>query len=209
MEGIYMKVFGIMGLISCMKVVRGENEVNSVLYLVWVFVNATGMLLVLEVEYMGMLYIVVYVGAIAILFLFVVMMLGGNSGEKGGVIERVLRWVVGLWVVREIVMWEGVGEGEGRMSWEGVMDGVTNMERMGQMIYTEKIGEFLIGGLVLLVALIGCVVMVMWDRPGIYSMRKEGGDVEDKRQERQELIECVRRDPRSAVFMVERDGGGR
>ena len=83
MENFLFYLFSALAIFSAVQVIWSRNPVQSVLYLVLVFINAAGLLLLLEVEFMAMLFLIVYVGAIAILFLFVVMMLAPKISDQG------------------------------------------------------------------------------------------------------------------------------
>jgi NADH:ubiquinone oxidoreductase subunit 6 (subunit J) len=144
-------MFGSLALMSAVKVIRARNPVHSVLYLVLVFCNAAGLLLLLEVEFLGMIFLVVYVGAIAVLFLFVVMMLAprvDNTGKSGVAgknewregllgVEACLLFIIGNEAQSDVnlseKMWHMSDKATGNESvkeWVGEMDGegVTNLE---------------------------------------------------------------------------------
>lgn len=174
MEEILINVFGSVGIVSSVMVVIGRNAVQSVLYLVIVFVNMAGMLIVLGVEFMGIILLVVYVGAVAVLFLFVVMMLVPReeyktveeSSESG--MKKVGVGIIIVLGVLVVLLWgEGLIRGEGRMmkeikveDWRGVVEGIGNVEVIGQALYTVYGVNLLVAGMVLLVAMIGAIMLV-------------------------------------------------
>ncbi len=157
---------------SAFMVVASRNPVHSVLFLILAFVNAAGLFLLLGAEFLAMLLIVVYVGAVAVLFLFVVMMLDVDFAEfrQGflnylpigaliGLIFAVeLLLVVGAWVIDPQIV---------RAPVAAIPAGITNTEAIGRVLYTQYVYYFQAAGLVLLVAMIGAIVLTLRDRPGI------------------------------------------
>ncbi|MDP3409542.1 NADH-quinone oxidoreductase subunit J [Bosea sp. (in: a-proteobacteria)] len=157
---------------SAFMVVTSRNPVHSVLFLILAFVNAAGLFLLLGAEFLAMLLIVVYVGAVAVLFLFVVMMLDVDFAEfrQGflnylpigaliGLIFAVeLLLVVGAWVIDPQIV---------RAPVAAIPAGITNTEAIGRVLYTQYVYYFQAAGLVLLVAMIGAIVLTLRERPGV------------------------------------------
>lgn len=157
---------------SAFMVVASRNPVHSVLFLILAFVNAAGLFMMLGAEFLAMLLIVVYVGAVAVLFLFVVMMLDVDFAEfrQGflnylpigaliGLIFAVeLTLVVGAWVIDPQIVKAPVA---------AIPAGITNTEALGRVLYTQYVYYFQAAGLVLLVAMIGAIVLTLRERPGI------------------------------------------
>jgi NADH-quinone oxidoreductase subunit J len=157
---------------SAFMVVASRNPVHSVLFLILAFVNAAGLFMLLGAEFLAMLLIVVYVGAVAVLFLFVVMMLDVDFAEfrQGflnylpigaliGLIFAVeLTLVVGAWVIDPQIVKAPVA---------AIPAGITNTEALGRVLYTQYVYYFQAAGLVLLVAMIGAIVLTLRDRPGV------------------------------------------
>lgn len=157
---------------SAFMVVTSRNPVHSVLFLILAFVNAAGLFLLLGAEFLAMLLIVVYVGAVAVLFLFVVMMLDVDFAEfrQGflnylpigaliGLIFAVeLLLVVGAWVIDPQIVKAPVA---------AIPAGITNTEALGRVLYTQYVYYFQAAGLVLLVAMIGAIVLTLRERVGI------------------------------------------
>jgi NADH-quinone oxidoreductase subunit J len=157
---------------SAFMVVTSRNPVHSVLFLILAFVNAAGLFLLLGAEFLAMLLIVVYVGAVAVLFLFVVMMLDVDFAEfrQGflnylpigaliGLIFAVeLLLVVGAWVIDPQIV---------RAPVAAIPTGITNTEAIGRVLYTQYVYYFQAAGLVLLVAMIGAIVLTLRERPGV------------------------------------------
>ena len=157
---------------SAFMVVASRNPVHSVLYLILAFVNAAGLFLLLGAEFLAMLLIVVYVGAVAVLFLYVVMMLDVAFAELrqgflnylpiGALIGLVfaveLLLVVGAWVIDPQIV---------RAPVAAIPSGITNTEALGRVLYTQYVYYFQAAGLVLLVAMIGAIVLTLRERVGI------------------------------------------
>ncbi|MET3892471.1 NADH-quinone oxidoreductase subunit J [Bosea sp. OAE506] len=157
---------------SAFMVVASRNPVHSVLYLILAFVNAAGLFLLLGAEFLAMLLIVVYVGAVAVLFLFVVMMLDVDFAEfrqgflnylpigalLGIVFAVELLLVVGAWVIDPQIV---------RAPVAAIPAGITNTEALGRVLYTKYVYYFQAAGLVLLVAMIGAIVLTLRERTGI------------------------------------------
>ncbi len=147
----------VLGVASGWLVIGNREEVKSVIYLVLVYVNMGGVLLSQGLDYMGVVLMVVYISAVMILFLFVVMMLvpRGEKREDSG--DIVVGLVLGACVAAGLEREGVVGVVGVSSSWLSVMDSVRNVESVGQVLFSSNIGEVLVGGLVLLVALIGCI----------------------------------------------------
>lgn len=147
-------------------VINSKKGVYSVLYLVLVFCNMAGILILMEVELVGMLLLVVYVGAVAILFLFVVMMLGERfslqeeegEGKGSGIL------IIGLcmlFVLLGLELAENSLTSNISKDWVSVLDGVNNVKLMGMGLYGMYMLSVLIGGLVLLVGMLGAIILVV------------------------------------------------
>lgn len=157
---------------SAFMVVTSRNPVHSVLFLILAFVNAAGLFLLLGAEFLAMLLVVVYVGAVAVLFLFVVMMLDVDFAEfrqgflnylpVGALVGLIflveLLLVVGAWVIDPQIVKAPVA---------AIPANISNTEALGQVLYTQYVYYFQAAGLVLLVAMIGAIVLTLRDRPGI------------------------------------------
>lgn len=157
---------------SAFMVVSSRNPVHSVLFLILAFVNAAGLFLLLGAEFLAMLLVVVYVGAVAVLFLFVVMMLDVDFAEfrqgflnylpvgvlVGLVFLIELLLVVGAWVIDPKIVKTPVA---------AIPANISNTEALGQVLYTQYVYYFQAAGLVLLVAMIGAIVLTLRDRPGV------------------------------------------
>jgi NADH-quinone oxidoreductase subunit J len=169
---LFFYVFAGVCIASAAMVILSKNPVHSVLFLILTFVNAAGLFVLMGAEFLAMILIVVYVGAVAVLFLFVVMMLDVDFAELregfltylpiGGVIAFIflfeLLLVVGAWVIGPQVV---------RTSPIPNLDAVTNTAALGQVLYTRYIYYFQIAGVVLLIAMIGAIVLTLRHKPNV------------------------------------------
>jgi NADH-quinone oxidoreductase subunit J len=153
--------------------VTSRNPVHSVLFLIMAFVGAAGLFVLLSAEFLAMLLVVVYVGAVAVLFLFVVMMLDVDFAQLregfakylplGGIIAGVL--AVEMIVVSAAVASRGAA-GEARVV-PAPVAGATNAEVIGRVLYTDYVLLFQAAGMVLLVSMIGAIVLTLRHRAGV------------------------------------------
>ena len=165
LQAIFFWLFAIVCVASAIMVIAAKNPVHSVLFLILAFVNAAGLFVLLSAEFLAMILVVVYVGAVAVLFLFVVMMLDVDFAELrqgfldylpvGGVIAFIffieLVLVLGVWAI---------GPGTPALAAPTPSD-LTNTEALGRLLYTRYIYFFQAAGLVLLVAMIGAIVLTL------------------------------------------------
>jgi len=170
----FFYLFAGLAIASGFMVIAAKNPVTSVLFLILAFVNAAGLFVLMGAEFLAMILIVVYVGAVAVLFLFVVMMLDVDFaalrqgfqrylpvGSLIGAIFLVeLLLVVGSWTIDPGLVQAPLGRAS-------ASDGVTNTQLLGRVLYTDYVYFFQIAGLVLLVAMIGAIVLTLRDRPGV------------------------------------------
>ena len=179
-------------------VISARNPVHSVLFLILVFCNAAGLLILLEAEFLALLFIVVYVGAIAVLFLFVVMMLNVKISE---VQDEVLQYLpigglIGIVFLLEIFL---IIEGDfvsllntnninpEYINWFSNKDSISNIQTLGDVLYTDYVIFFLLAGVILLIAMVGAIVLTMSTRTSL---------------RRQFIYQQVSRDFENAVFLV-------
>lgn len=155
-------------VVAAFSVIMARNPVHSVLWLILTFFSAAGLLVLIGAEFIAMLLVVVYVGAVAVLFLFVVMMLDVDFAElkKDTLNFWPLASLVGVILLAELALVAFSG---------GVPEGVpdaspnapTNAEAVGYVMYTDYILLFQLAGLVLLVAMVGAIVLTLRHRPHI------------------------------------------
>src|SRR5476649_2503320 len=171
-EAIAFYFFSAILIASAVMVIAAKNPVHSVLFLILSFFNAAGLFVLLGAEFLGMILIVVYVGAVAVLFLFVVMMLDVDFAElKRGTLQYLpFGALIGLILVAELVMAGSVWvikPAALAATAHAMPAGVTNTEALGRILYTDYIYYFQIAGLILLVAMIGAIVLTLRHRPGV------------------------------------------
>jgi len=179
-------------------VISARNPVHSVLFLILSFCSSSGLLILLEAEFMAMIFIVVYVGAIAVLFLFVVMMLNIKISE---VVEEVYQYLpvggfIGIIFFLEVMLIvdndfvpliSSNGSSSDYIQWSGGIDSVSNMSSLGQVLYSYYALAFLMAGIILLVAMIGAIVLTMQIRTTV---------------RRQHIFQQVSRDADHAVYLI-------
>jgi NADH-quinone oxidoreductase subunit J len=154
---------------SAFMVVSSKNPVHSVMYLILTFFSAAGLFILMGAEFLALLIIMVYVGAVAVLFLFVVMMLDVDFAElKQGFLSYLpVGALVAIILLLEMLM-VGATYFAGETKTVVVRDaGITNLEAFGQVLYTDYAGVFEAAGFVLLVAMIGAIVLILRKRDGV------------------------------------------
>lgn len=167
-------LFASIAVVSGLMVISARNPVHSVLYLILAFFNAAALFVLMGAEFLAMILIIVYVGAVAVLFLFVVMMLDINFVElREGFLQYLpIGALIGLILLLELVFVVGtwVFSPEVRaVSTAPIPDPaqVSNTEALGMLIYTDYIYAFQAAGLVLLVAMVGAIVLTHRTREGV------------------------------------------
>ena len=165
-SALFFYLFAGVCVASAVMVIVSRNPVHSVLFLILAFVNASGLFVLMGAEFLGMMLIVVYVGAVAVLFLFVIMMLDVDFVELregfiaylpigiviGGIFMVELLLVVFSWVINP---------GIAKQITAAIPTNVSNTEALGLVLYTKYIHYFQIAGMVLLVAMIGAIVLTL------------------------------------------------
>jgi NADH-quinone oxidoreductase subunit J len=166
----FFYLFSIVMIASAVMVISARNPVHSVLFLILAFVNAAGLFLLTGAEFLAMLLVVVYVGAVMVLFLFVVMMLDVDFAELRKDVARYLPLgaVVGLIVLGELALVVGAWT----IAPQTVLDtptpgGISNTAALGQVLYTQYVYLFQAAGFVLLTAMIGAIVLTLQHKPNV------------------------------------------
>ncbi len=174
-EAIFFYAFAAVLLLSAVMVISARNPVHSVLFLILAFFNAAGLFVMLGAEFIAMILVIVYVGAVAVLFLFVVMMLDIDFNELrrgmkqnapigaliGGILLGEFVWMYLTWPELAPDMAEKVSQPMPDAQ------AVTNTHALGRILYTEYVYLFQLAGLILLVAMIGAIVLTLRSRPGL------------------------------------------
>lgn len=157
---------------AALMVVSARNPVHSVLFLILAFFNAAALFVLLGAEFLAMVLVVVYVGAVAVLFLFVVMMLDIDFVElRQGFLNYVpIGLTIGIVLLAELVIlgsaW-AVAPGAASVAAHPTPEGVTNTEALGRILYTSYIHVFQGAGMILLVAMVGAIVLTLRHREGV------------------------------------------
>jgi NADH-quinone oxidoreductase subunit J len=170
LEAIAFYVLSGVAVLSALCVVAARNPVHSVLFLILTFFNAAGLFVLLGAEFLAMLLVVVYVGAVAVLFLFVVMMLDVDFVElKQGFLRYMpLGALVGLVLLGELVLVSSAWTAPTPLhAVAPAAEQVTNAQALGRVLYTDYLALFQLSGLILFVAMIGAVVLTLRHRPGV------------------------------------------
>jgi len=167
-------VFASVAVASGLLVVLARNPVHSVLWLILAFFSSAGLMVLLGAEFVAMLLVIVYVGAVAVLFLFVVMMLDVDFTQlRQGLADYLpLGGLVGLILLVEIGLvignWAIAGSApEVRAAATPAPADIDNVEALGRILYDQYIYLFQAAGLILLVAMIGAIVLTLYHRPDI------------------------------------------
>jgi NADH-quinone oxidoreductase subunit J len=186
-----LDAFAIVTVTAGLLVTVSRNPVHSVLWLILAFLSSAGLFVLLGAEFVAMLLIIVYVGAVAVLFLFVVMMLDIDFAELKGEMARTmpLAMLIGIIILMELSL--GVGawvQAEGAMGLRDAVappaDQVENTRALGLIIYDKYILLFQLSGLILLVAMIGAILLTMRHRKDV---------------KRQNVLHQMWRDPAKAM----------
>lgn len=165
--GLAFYLFAAATIASALMVVTSRNAVHSVLFLILAFFSASALFVLRGAEFVAMILVIVYVGAVAVLFLFVVMMLDINFAEMRAGFQKYLP--LGL-VVGGILVFELVAAIYGD-AFKGAslpaMPEISNTRALGNVLYTKYMYLFQVAGLILLVAMIGAISLTMRKRPGV------------------------------------------
>ncbi|MGB8602445.1 MAG: NADH-quinone oxidoreductase subunit J, partial [Rhizomicrobium sp.] len=164
-------MFSAVLLASALAVVAARNPVHAVLCLILAFFNASGLFLLLGAEFLAMLLLIVYVGAVAVLFLFVVMMLDVHKPEAAHGAQRyvLIGGIVGLILAIELAVIVAMrwGAAASAAPITQVASKVANTAAIGQVLYTDYVLAFQLAGLVLLTAMVGAIVLALRKVPGV------------------------------------------
>jgi len=189
-------LFAITAIVAGIMVVFSRNPVHSVLWLILAFFSSAGLFVMMGAEFLAMLLMIVYVGAVAVLFLFVVMMLDVDFAELRGRVAEYLP--IGLAIGAVLMMQLSFGflawqEVDSARPAETMARGVGNAHQLGEVIYTKYVYAFQVSGLILLVAMIGAIVLTLRHREGV---------------KKQSVLSQLYRDPKETVVMRDVKPGG-
>ncbi len=198
---VFFYLFAGLAVLSGALVILAKNPVHAVLFLILAFFNAAGLFVLLGAEFLAMLLIVVYVGAVAVLFLFVVMMLDVDFAElRAGFIKNApLGLLVAGVVLAELIVVLGVKLVQPTVLAKAAAPipaaaaKIGNTEALGRLIYTQYVYFFEAAGLILFVAMIGAIVLTLRHKEGV---------------RRQSIAQQVARNPKTAMEVVKVPSGG-
>jgi NADH-quinone oxidoreductase subunit J len=199
LPAFFFYLFAGVCIASAFMVIAARNPVHSVLYLILAFVNAAGLFVMLGAEFLAMILIVVYVGAVAVLFLFVVMMLDVDFAElRQGFLQYlplgVLLFIIFALELGSVVFFWTLAPdiSQSFVSPIPPLASVSNTAALGQVLYTRYVYFFQASGLVLLVAMVGAIVLTLRHKPKV---------------KRQSIAEQVARSKASAIEIVKVQSG--
>ncbi|WP_342225565.1 NADH-quinone oxidoreductase subunit J [Rickettsia endosymbiont of Urophora cardui] len=169
---IFFYLFTTLIIISSLCVVLSKNSVYSVLWLIFAFINGSGIMILLGAEFLAMMLIVIYVGAVAVLFLFVIMMLDMHFNKAIMQLKEkpILSIVVSLIMFADLVVIILLGTKNIHFSSDlsfAIVSDVSNTKAIGKILYTDFIIPFQIAGLILFAAMIGCITLTLRKRDGV------------------------------------------
>ncbi len=192
-ETIIFYVLAVVTVAAGVMVIASRNPVQSVLFLILAFFNSAGLFVLLGAEFLAMILVIVYVGAVAVLFLFVVMMLDINFSElRAGFLQYLpIGAIVGIILLAELILVFATGAVDVHVPEMAAVampapEEVSNTRALGNILYTRYAYLFQGAGMILLVAMIGAIVLTHRKRAGV---------------RRQKIADQVARDPKAAVTL--------
>jgi NADH-quinone oxidoreductase subunit J len=198
-SAIFFYLFACVCIASAVMVIASRNPVHSVLFLILAFVNAAGLFVLMGAEFLAMILVVVYVGAVAVLFLFVVMMLDVDFAElrQGFLTYLPIGALIGVVLAAELITvvaaW-AIGPVAPNFITAPIpsMSDVSNTQALGLVLYTRYVYFFQSAGVILLVAMVGAIVLTLQHKPNV---------------RRQSISDQVARGPASAIEIVKVKSG--
>ena len=187
-ETLFFYVFAGVTCLAGLMVISSRNPVHSVLFLILAFFNSAGLFVLLGAEFLAMLLVVVYVGAVAVLFLFVVMMLDINFAELRDGFQRYMPLGLGVGGILLAEMLFVFFNREEMPQNLNFVSEVSNTHALGRVLYTDYIYLFQVAGLILLVAMIGAITLTLRRRENV---RKQSISTQNDRT-RDETIQVVK-----------------
>jgi len=196
-HSLFFFIFSIIAIVSAIMVITAKNTVHSVFFLILDFISISCLFIMVGAEFLGMIMLIVYVGAVAVLFLFVVMML--NVAQQGKDLPQNTKTyshlpiglLVGLVIFFELIIVVGgwkYKQGIFSLKEINVDKNITNTHSIGNVLYTDYIHLFQLSGIILLVAMIGAIVLTFKKRSGL---------------KRQSYLNQISREKKSSVSLVD------
>ena len=187
-ETLFFYIFAGVTCLAGLMVISSRNPVHSVLFLILAFFNSAGLFVLLGAEFLAMLLVVVYVGAVAVLFLFVVMMLDINFAELREGFQRYMPLGLGVGGILLTEILFVFFNREEMPENVNLVSEVSNTRALGRVLYTDYIYLFQVAGLILLVAMIGAITLTLRRRENV---RKQSISTQNDRT-REETIQVVK-----------------
>ena len=187
-ESLFFYIFAGVTCLAGLMVISSRNPVHSVLFLILAFFNSAGLFVLLGAEFLAMLLVVVYVGAVAVLFLFVVMMLDINFAELREGFQRYMPLGLGVGGILLTEILFVFFNREEMPENVNLVSEVSNTRALGRVLYTDYIYLFQVAGLLLLVAMIGAITLTLRRRENV---RKQSISTQNDRT-REETIQVVK-----------------
>ena len=195
-HSIFFYFFSIIAIISAIMVTASKNTVHSVFFLILDFISISCLFIMIGAEFLGMIMLIVYVGAVAVLFLFVVMMLNvaqqknqwflSKSSSNHIPIGLIISAIIFFELIMVVGGWKYKPELE-NINNSLLLSEISNTHSLGQILYTDYIHVFQISGMILLVAMIGAIVLTYRQREGV----KKQSYVKQISRERSEGVEVL------------------
>ena len=196
-HAIFFYVFSTIAIVSAIMVTASKNTVHSVFFLILDFISVSCLFIMIGAEFLGMIMLIVYVGAVAVLFLFVVMMLNVAQQKNQWFLSSQssrhipIGLIIGTIIFFELIIviggWKYKPELFEKTNSTSSIDGISNTHSLGQILYTDYIHIFQISGMVLLVAMIGAIVLTFRQREGV----KKQSYIKQISRERSEGVEVL------------------
>ena len=196
-HAIFFYIFSTIAIISAIMVTASKNTVHSVFFLILDFISISCLFIMIGAEFLGMIMLIVYVGAVAVLFLFVVMMLNVaqqknqwflSSQSSGHIpIGLIISTIIFFELIIVIGGWKYKPEIFEKINSASSSEAISNTHSLGQIIYTDYIHVFQISGMILLVAMIGAIVLTFRQRKGV----KKQDYIKQISRERSEGVEVL------------------
>ena len=196
-HAIFFYVFSTIAIVSAIMVTASKNTVHSVFFLILDFISVSCLFIMIGAEFLGMIMLIVYVGAVAVLFLFVVMMLNvaqqknqwflSDISSKHIPIGLIISTIIFFELIIVVGGWKYKPELFEKTNSTSSFEGISNTHSLGEVLYTDYIHIFQISGMVLLVAMIGAIVLTFRQREGV----KKQSYIKQISRERSEGVEVL------------------
>ena len=195
-HAIFFYIFSIIAVISAIMVTASKNTVHSVFFLILDFISISCLFIMIGAEFIGMIMLIVYVGAVAVLFLFVVMMLNVAQQKNQWFLSKSssghipIGLIISVVIFFELIIVVGGWKYKpdlANLTTSSSTDKITNTHSLGQVLYTDYIHIFQISGMILLIAMIGAIVLTFRQRDGV----KKQSYLKQISRERSEGVEVL------------------